>query len=727
MESKHTDSESDLAFSTLDLTGVNFSDEDTAASTEDNDDVALHLEKKMLGGQAWKSLSAGKSLDRGKTGGIKSEFLSKAIAQLDNGEYIKILNGETAGWLLAARSNEAEECSIWNRIRANLFDIDCISSLIEAEIFAVAALNVFLQLNYTGPLFEDPNALNGIDPHPILASSILSSQQDTNAEIGKSYHNAVLAELAVDGYWPCQIAKVPYLLLLARCILLTLSDPERKCWNHEEAARVSSDFCKFSSTLFGAPIWSARAALAHERLLLSREPTITLWEELKSAYQKSILLVENSGRQLQATVFLEYGLAFHHFNNERKGKEMFKKAMETSGLSVEVSGALGKRTKFQTKATAQMVVKAASAGDPENALVQDKENKKEEVKSQLVDHADDTILLERVRFEKNEENEIDDLTVLDQAIILAFCLDVKNSNPADGLTAEEMSAYLARVLCHHDDWTVYSAALLERAWLEFEGNHTKERAILQLQALADQHTNRLTITQSTRKSVEESSLVQERLKNVHSIMYPPRWDMLRDVAERYAELGIVTSAAEIFTEIEFWDEVVDCYRRAGKEKRAEEIVRDCLSKTPTPRMWVALGDICDDISYYERAITLSNGRFCQAYVSLGENLFRRGHLLKASENYRHALKLRPLLPNVWFRLGTISMQVGDWDAALRAFSEVVQQQPDESEAWANVAAVHQHEKRPAEAYPALVEVSFAVGFVFLASQQCSSVLLPLSR
>jgi hypothetical protein len=70
------------------------------------------------------------------------------------------------------------------------------------------------------------------------------------------------------------------------------------------------------------------------------------------------------------------------------------------------------------------------------------------------------------------------LTVLDQTILLALCLDVKNSNPDDGLSGEEMKAFLARVLDHHDDWMVYSTALLE-SWLEFEQNHGRERAILQ--------------------------------------------------------------------------------------------------------------------------------------------------------------------------------------------------------------------------------------------------------
>lgn len=35
---------------------------------------------------------------------------------------------------------------------------------------------------------------------------------------------------------------------------------------------------------------------------------------------------------------------------------------------------------------------------------------------------------------------------VDQAIVLALCLDVGNSNPVDGLTQEEMAPYIERVL-----------------------------------------------------------------------------------------------------------------------------------------------------------------------------------------------------------------------------------------------------------------------------------------
>ena len=338
-------------------------------------------------------------------------------------------------------------------------------------------------------------------------------------------------------------------------------------------------------------------------------------------------------------------------------------------------------------------------------MATNKEENADKLKTQMIEHGEDGILLEKVKFDDEKENIVSRLSILDQAILLALCLDVKNNNPADGLTGEQMGAYLARVLDHHDDWMVYSTALLERAWLEYERSQGRERAILQIQALVDQHSNRLTITQSTFDSVQDSAPPQERLVNLHSIVYPPRWAMLQDLAERYAKLGVVTTAAELFQEIEQWDEVVECFRHAGKVSQAEDIVRERLSESETPRMWAALGDLTNDPSHYRKALELSNGRYSDAYVALGKYHFDKGELEEAAEYYSKGLKIRPLMPHVWFRLGAISMRLGRWKEALNAFSEVVQQEPEEADAWANVAAVHMHNKMPAEAYPALNEVS----------------------
>jgi tetratricopeptide (TPR) repeat protein len=618
--------------------------------------------------------------------------------------------------------NRASPTSIREILRQRVFEIgnESVDACITMELTGIAALQLFLQLNYTGPTISD-EILKDVNPHPcfrdFLYGSVPHNEEKERSEPQRTFQNSVLSELSVDGEWPCQVCKGPYFLLVARTLLTTLAHPTRPDWTFSISSGTVDDgvitpvpFQQHASKLRGVHWWNARAALAHHRLVASRHlrHSTTLWKEIQTSFRSCLELyanAESSSSTVSATILLEWGLAQFHFSRSLATSDgsiaAFQKALEQTGLSVKVSGAMGKRTKFQQEAKAQMIVHAQSKAVAASSDVSEVENGI--VKSQMIEHAEDGILLERIKFEVDQDNEIRNLTILDQSILLALCLDVKNNNPADGLTGEEMGAYLARVLDHQDDWMVYSTALLERAWLEFERNHARERAILQLQALVDQHTDRLTITQSTRESIESSAPVQERLINLHLIVYPPRWAMIQDLAARYEGLGIVSSAAELYLEIEKWDSVVDCYRRAGRIAHAEQLVRERLEIQETPRMWAALGDLTKDPVYYEKAIELSNGRFSDAFLALGEYFFGKGELATASNHFEKALKLRPLNTAAWFRLGAISMQLGRWPCALRSFSEVVLQNPEEGEAWANIAAVHMHNKSPAEAYPALNE------------------------
>lgn len=735
-----TDSDSDVGFPDVNLSGVDFDvQEDVIEKGQEQtsglhyscdselDLFALELELNTVANQ-WKvrtpsssTQTNGETIEEQKQEHIPegAQRLSTIATLISNGRYIEALKGDFAMSLFGGDPLDVvDEFSTWQGVRMQLLQkIRTLSECVEAELVGIAAFNLFLQLNYTGPTFDmkSKQAVEAaeVNPHKMFRK-LLDVDNEANEQLSNTisakrhtrYHNTVLSELACDGQWPFPVVEAPYMLLLARCIFSILANPTKGYWadKNDPSSNTTELFETLSSKLSVVCVWHARATVAHERLLLTQEPTNTLWEEVEATFPRCIKAMEGQSKPLQAIMSLEFGLACHHFERHKEAKTLFHKAKETSGLFLEVTGAQGVRTKFQTKATAQLVVRAVSAAKSDTPL--QKENNVDadsKIKSQMIGFNEDDILHEQVQFQDEEENKVKHLTVLDQAILMGLCLEIKDNNPSDQLTAEEMSAFLSRVLLHHDDWIVYSTALLERAWLEFEGNHTKERAILQMQALADQHTDRLTITQSTRASIQDSSPVQDRLKNLHSIVYPPRWQMLRDVAERYAQLGIVTSAAEIFTEIESWDEVVECYRRAGKEAQAEKIVRERLSISETPRMWTALGDITNEPENYEKAIALSRGRFSQAYISLGKYHFDKGDLQKAADAYRHALKLRPLLPSVWFRVGTICMQLEDWEGALLAFSEVVQQQPEEAEAWANVAAVHMRNKEPQKAYPALTE------------------------
>jgi len=820
--------DSDIAFATMDFAGVNFDEVDDGSPALDSvDRAALHIERQCLLFNAYGGTSDEEDVveagDDDAESASRMECLKriKTLATfITNGDYVAALKSDSITHVLGSADvvpetmpssggvDDAPASSIVKAIRTRVL-ANCLSSVtlaVEAELLGVAAFNLFLQVNYTGPSLDDrgitpaedespkEQPLDGINPHPMLRECLKANHAEVEVEerqkkaVGEeaktdkeemtndddtvviktrsnAYHNAVLTELCVDGDWPCQVCEVPYMLLLARSILLPLADSRRTPWSRSlnasdlkssAADRSSSPSTGIDGELHAAKLMSARAAVAHQRLLQGDEPSATLWDEVQTMYTACTSLYcdpcreENLGDEkpsdniLAARVMLEWGLAQHHFNREGMGKKSFRESMEFAGLIVEVTGAEGRRTKYQKNATAQYLVKARSkslaktdsraglGGEEEKEEEKEENNEndgatvkdKEQIKSQMVEHDDENILLERVMFVEDDENKHYTLSELDLSILLALCLDVKNDNPMDGLTAEQMGGYLERILHQHDDWMIYGTALLERAWLECERNHARERAILQIQALTDQHTNRLTMTQSTFKAaVEDSAPAQERLRNLHYIVYPPRWAMLRDLAERYAKIGVVTSAAEIFADLELWDEVVECYRIAGKENQAEKIVRQRLVDAETPRMWAALGDLTKDPKCFEKALEISNGRFASARVALGVYYFEKGDLDAAKDAYQEALTIKPLQPQVWFRLGTVSMRLDDWDTALTAFTEVVQQEPEEGDAWANIAAIHMHNKDPVSAYPALVEVRYDKGSnpdIFLVHWSCSN-------
>jgi hypothetical protein len=306
-----------------------------------------------------------------------------------------------------------------------------------------------------------------------------------------------------------------------------------------------------------------------------------------------------------ARLLLEWGHAQHFFGRHAGAKTSFLLAKRASGLRTRLTGALGRRTKFQAFDVTQLVLRARSVGAQAHAALQEalhaeavgggegrftaaslrKQGLLESqpshsaapppalepasapssageatvidgtdamqrnvalggIRQLTLDEVDsDNIRLEHIKFTELQPQLTANATttsaggstaergaataaagqpatqsvsadvvdgpvsVLDQCIILALCLDVKNHNPVDGLTTEEMRPYVARALDTPLDWTVHSTGLLLRCLVEFEGHRTADRAVLQLQALIDQQTLRLSTMQASRRSYLASSLV----------------------------------------------------------------------------------------------------------------------------------------------------------------------------------------------------------------------------
>ncbi|CCO32850.1 TPR repeat-containing protein C19B12,01 [Rhizoctonia solani AG-1 IB] len=295
------------------------------------------------------------------------------------------------------------------------------------------------------------------------------------------------------------------------------------------------------------------------------------------------------------------------------------------------------------------------------------------------------------------------LSPLDQCIFLGMCLNVRNTSPSHGLTAEQMMPYISRVISHPRNWSIHTMALLLRARLESTRTRTVERSTLQLQALVDQMPT-------------ADSTLSERLLYVHSIPLPSKWAMEKELAERFLSIGVVKSALEIFERLEMWEEVVKCYQSIEKREQALEIVRDLLEgrkaeadvilargKTNEAsagriridvareaKLWCLLGDLDSpsSLEHYKRAWQVSNSTSARAARALGGYYFARGEYREAIPHLKSATALQPLLSRPWFLLGCAYVREEAWTEARDTFARCVGIDQEDGESWNNIASVY---------------------------------------
>lgn len=184
-----------------------------------------------------------------------------------------------------------------------------------------------------------------------------------------------------------------------------------------------------------------------------------------------------------------------------KAREALSTAADLNGFVYALSGALGKRTKFQENSTSQLVVLAKSQTATDQTRRQDA--------PEALALNDDT-LLEEIHFTGDREglhgeqsqgsesqlapalrdlkpDEQPQLTPLDQIMLLTEATLKDAFSPADKLTAEEILPFAVRVLNDKStNWQIYTQALLVRSRIEMHRSRTVERGVLQMQAVVDQ-------------------------------------------------------------------------------------------------------------------------------------------------------------------------------------------------------------------------------------------------
>ncbi|KAF8650941.1 hypothetical protein AX16_005008 [Volvariella volvacea WC 439] len=606
---------------------------------------------------------------------------------------------------------------------------------------AVACLHAFVQVNWTGPDL-DVQPVEIILPTQSLsrgqADQSSSTATSTSGSLPDSITNEILdkraiSELAYGGEPAYHLAKFPSFLRIAQLLLaLPFKHLPSVSW------------------------WRLRSTFLHQQILDEPVPrSQSLLTDLDSNLSSQDWFREDP--ELEGEKFLEQGLLEHQVGQDKSAAEYFVKAARATGLQYELTGAIGKRTKFQQTGVTQLVLLAESklkANDGNDAEAKDTANGKELTNGTSSDAGaegtkyiptgpdsdsnddpgksstsapsipntlplNDDTLLEQTEFTSSKPGDapsggilkhIDPssqppLHPLDQSILLSLCLNVKNTSPSHGLTAEQMSPYVARVISHPRNWTVHTMALLLRSRLESNRTRTVERSTLQLQALIDQMPT-------------SDSTFSERLVYFYSIPLPSKWELERELAKRYTSLGVTKSALEIFERLEMWEDVVKCWGSLerpdkgiaivkdlleGRKHEADDVLvmgkktveenekkRQYLDAAREAKLWCLLGDLEPEkaVGYYTRAWEVSKNTSGRAMRSLGGYYFARGKYKEAVDCLKKAVAIHPLMTRSWFILGCSAMRLEEWEEAKNAFSRCVMLDEEDGESWSNLASMY---------------------------------------
>ncbi|KAI7878393.1 uncharacterized protein EV154DRAFT_525111 [Mucor mucedo] len=580
------------------------------------------------------------------------------VHQLQQGKYAQVIKDSLVFKNVDGEAFKASgDIQAWISDRLSQLDVTDENVRFHILTTGIACLNAFVQVNWTGPVLA------------FSVSELFLGHHDDSLE--KTLHEACLKSLSVDSEEVYHLTQQLGLLAMARTLLYAVR----------------------SDTLTGS-FWAMRATFIQQQLL--DEFTASLQNELKTLAEESAAQLTSAKLDAESTEALkirhdlEVGLIYNFFGQDKEALEKMESAQKESGFTWSLTGSLGRRTKFQTFDISQLVVLAESkkkSSTNEDAL-----------RPETLDLNDDTVL-ERIAFTENEKNQTEsdqrhgNLNVIDQCLLLAFCLNVKNTNPDHGITAEQMVPYVTRVLENANNWMVHTMGLLLRSRLESNKGRTVERSALQLQALVDQ------------VKVEDSG-VEERLAYFYDLLIPSKWEMERELARRFVSLGVIRSAAEIFERLEMWEDVISCYQMLEQPEKAKDILKNLMEKNPnSPKYWCILGDLEAEPAHWLKSWEISNHRYARAMRSLGSYQYKRQDYLGAIDSYQKALNINPLFEGSWYILGCAAIFAENWEVGSRAFQRVVALDDDQPEAWNNLASIYLRMNRKTDAFLALKQAT----------------------
>ncbi|GFR96902.1 tetratricopeptide repeat protein 27 [Elysia marginata] len=588
---------------------------------------------------------------------IKETDFPEVLSKFLEGKYEVILeSSQVSNQILGSCENERSAKDLGVFLQQNLdtlLSLQCDDpELRDLTILIVAAscLQLFVQNNWLGP----PTVK---DPLQFCNKNL--DEQKVNQEAS--------SELSMDGETLYTKTRFILFLYIARVILLDYRDR----FKHLQ----SWDW------------WLMRCLVLQQAVLTDKSPTLkaTITELIDELSQKEPLMNDEENRLIQVIFHVEAGYAFQYYYEYKRAAEQFETAKKQAGIIPELTGAMGKRTRFQQDEKAQLVLVVKREKERSDVLEEDPEPELPKILA-----LDDDTVLNEVAYTNIDMDAESKITSYEQVLILGLMESYRRSRAEERLTTEEVLTYIAYILKHVTNWSVAVTASNLRSKLEKDSRRRVERSMLQLEELANRASK-----------PEASPGISSRIPLFYAVNVPTVWTIQRDLASLLLSLGLTGEALDVFEKLEMWEDAIACYQRMGKLEKAEFVIRQRLAVEETPALLCFLGDVTRNIEHYQRAWELSNHRNARAMRCMGYIYFQEKNFEKALECFSASLEKNSLQVPVWFTYGCAAMACQKFDLGVKGFRKCVVIDYDNFEAWANLATCYTRLKEKHKAFSTL--------------------------
>ncbi|ESO87695.1 hypothetical protein LOTGIDRAFT_234941 [Lottia gigantea] len=417
--------------------------------------------------------------------------------------------------------------------------------------------------------------------------------------------------------------------------------------------------------------WLLRCLYIQQEILDDRSPTLckSILELVALVNQNDELFKDDRFREASIQWNIEAGYFCHLYFEYEKGREYFEKAKNLSHLDINISGALGKRTRYQEDDKAQLVLQVKRSN------VQDEQTLIKDIPLPKNISLDDDTVLNKIAFTDEMEKHSVQLSPLDQAVVLACMEGHRRSLAQERLTDEEVLTYILCMLDQLCNWNVGVACLILRSKLEKGSSRRVERSMKQMEELVN------IVTQPEPANIDRSYLF-------YSCHTPSVWKVKKELGTMLLSLGCISAAKDLYESLEMWDEAITCYQIMKKTDQAEVIIREQLKKKETPNLYCFLGDVTHDMNHYQKAWELSNERSSRAMRCMGYLYFGKKDNKAALRCFEKSLEINSLQIPVWFTYGCVALTTDQYEKAVKAFKRCVNIDSDNFEAWNNLGTAY---------------------------------------